>query len=228
MLSFHLVALFGAALLTQTHGLNVNQDDVNQDDVTANYAQVTNRAFIPPEGKGGPSAVITVTVAPNPTADCAIRDSAFKNPLADTAESFLKSNTFSAPAKTANPPRNYTQVFTNLHSSSAGPGFLATHQLGIYNPMACAAKCDAEPDCLAFNIFFERNPMRYLAKQCPDAPSVTLIKCALWAERLSEKGATNHGYNDFYFTVAIAGSNGYNKGVKKASQGYDEPSQRER
>ncbi|EOA85223.1 hypothetical protein ACJQWK_06291 [Exserohilum turcicum] len=66
-----------------------------------------------------------------------------------------------------------------------------------------------EETCEGFNVYFERSPTIHLGPHCPDAPSRTLIKCAIWGEPLHEEKATNTGYREWDFDVAIAGSNGY-------------------
>ncbi|USP80254.1 hypothetical protein yc1106_07528 [Curvularia clavata] len=64
--------------------------------------------------------------------------------------------------------------------------------------------------CQSFNVYFERSPAIHLGPECREAESRTVIKCALWAEPLRIEGATNIGYREWDFDVAIAGSNGYN------------------
>lgn len=63
--------------------------------------------------------------------------------------------------------------------------------------------------CKGFNVYFERSPTIHLGPKCRDAPSRTIIKCALWGEPLHIEKATNTGYKEWDFDVAIAGSNGY-------------------
>jgi hypothetical protein len=46
---------------------------------------------------------------------------------------------------------------------------------------------------------------------CPNPPSVTNIKCALWGSSISYATATNEGQYQDDFHVVIAGSNGYDK-----------------
>lgn len=64
--------------------------------------------------------------------------------------------------------------------------------------------------CQGFNVYFERSPAIWLGPECREAESRTIIKCALWGEPLRIEGATNIGYREWDFDVAIAGSNGYN------------------
>jgi hypothetical protein len=66
--------------------------------------------------------------------------------------------------------------------------------------------------CNGFNIYFERSPTIHLGPKCKDAPSRTIIKCALWGEGVRKEGATNTGYREWDFELGVAGSNGYRLG----------------
>ncbi|KAF1364570.1 hypothetical protein EJ07DRAFT_76454, partial [Lizonia empirigonia] len=133
-------------------------------------------------------------------------------PSTDTAPAFLSYAPFADFAKNATTPTNYTSAFTNLHASSTAKTYLGVAELSTYDTTNCSAQCDAQTGCTAINIFFERSPTQNVALACPNPPSSTLIKCVFWGDAVTKANTVNTGYTDQSFVVAIAGSNGYNKG----------------
>ena len=133
-------------------------------------------------------------------------------PSPDTSYAFLNSPSLSSLAKAAAAPTNYTQSFTNLHAATTAPLYLGVAELAQYNTSECARQCDERDGCTAVNIYFERTPTVALGEDCQNPPSSTLIKCSFWGQAVTEKNALNTGYTEQGFVVAVAGSNGYNKG----------------
>lgn len=133
-------------------------------------------------------------------------------PSPDTSSAFLSFQPFADAAKNATTPSNYTAAFTNLHASSTAKTYLGVAELSSYSVSNCTAACDATSGCTAVNIFFERTPTLNLGPGCTNAPSSTVIKCVFWGDAVTKQNTVNSGYTDNGFVVAIAGSNGYNKG----------------
>lgn len=71
--------------------------------------------------------------------------------------------------------------------------------------------CNNNKLCSAFNIYVERDPSVDPGPACPNPPSVSNYKCALWGSSISRQTATNTGQYRQDFHVVIAGSNGYDK-----------------
>lgn len=89
--------------------------------------------------------------------------------------------------------------------------------MNSYDTLTCASKCNDITGCVAFNIYFERDPsLDPNAQQCPNPPSVTNIKCVWWGVPVSKSTATNSGQYRDSFEVVIAGSNGYNAIIEPA------------
>jgi hypothetical protein len=133
-------------------------------------------------------------------------------PSPDTSYAFLNAPELSSAAKEAQAPTNYTTSFTNLHAATTAPTYLGVAELSAYDAAACAKQCDERAGCTAINVYFERTPTLQLGDDCRNPPSSTLVKCTFWGEAVTEKNAQNTGYTEQGFVVAIAGSNGYNKG----------------
>ena len=140
-------------------------------------------------------------------------------PSPDTSSAFLSFGAFADAAENATTPTNYTSAFTNLHASSTGTSYLGILELSTYDVPNCTAACDAKTGCTAVNIFFERTPTLNLGPGCTNAPSSTVIKCVFWGDAVTVKNTVNSGFTDNGFVVAIAGSNGYNKGEAAKSSG---------
>jgi hypothetical protein len=83
--------------------------------------------------------------------------------------------------------------------------------LNKYDTNQCASLCTQQTGCVAFNLYFERDPtLDPNADSCPNPPSLTNIKCVFWGVPVSSATATNGGQYRDSFHVVIAGSNGYN------------------
>ncbi|KAI8317307.1 hypothetical protein K4K59_008606 [Colletotrichum sp. SAR11_240] len=148
-------------------------------------------------------------------------------PSPDTAAAFLSSADLSAAAKNAPTPAGYFNTFKNLQASSSAYGYMGYATLDSYDTKACAAKCDAINGCVAFNIYFERDPtvvsmpplpdeekkpsntIQEPADSCPNPASTNVIKCVFWGGPVYESYTTNRGQWRNQFEVVIAGSNGY-------------------
>ncbi|KAJ4991850.1 hypothetical protein SVAN01_02700 [Stagonosporopsis vannaccii] len=133
-------------------------------------------------------------------------------PSPDTSMAFLSYQPFADYAKNATTPTNYTAAFTNLHASTTAKTYLGVSELAVYDSVNCTAQCDAKDGCTAVNLFFERSPTLVLGPNCRDPPSSTVIKCVFWGDAVTKTNTVNSGFTDNGFVVAIAGSNGYNKG----------------
>ena len=89
------------------------------------------------------------------------------------------------------------------------PNYLTFVTLDKYEPLSCAAYCDKTNGCSAFNIYFERDPSKTPnAEDCPNPPSTTNIKCALWGNVVTSQQATNTGQWRNDFQIVVAGSSG--------------------
>ncbi|KAF1837400.1 hypothetical protein BDW02DRAFT_595553 [Decorospora gaudefroyi] len=121
-----------------------------------------------------------------------------------TIWTFYTSPSIHSASTTATTPPLYTPIFTTHTASYVGTSYLGHTELPTYNTTTCAHLCTASTPCRSFNIYYERAPA--LDPEC-DARSV--IKCALWAERLDVRRVTNGGYEEGGFEIVIAGSNGY-------------------
>lgn len=72
--------------------------------------------------------------------------------------------------------------------------------------------------CVSVNVYFERDPKVDPGKGCPNPPSTTYIKCALWGAPIRANDAINTGQYRDQFQVVIAGSNGYTDQAAAAKQ----------
>ncbi|KAF2641886.1 hypothetical protein P280DRAFT_516900 [Massarina eburnea CBS 473.64] len=137
-----------------------------------------------------------------------------KGPVAspDTVYGFLNSQELASSANNAPTPSNYTQSFKNMKAATQADNYLGFVYLDSYDTNTCASNCTATPGCQGINIFFERDPSKGPSPSCTDPPSTTTIKCTLWGVGVTEKNAVNTGQTSSGFTIAMAGSNGYNNG----------------
>ncbi|KAK1701938.1 hypothetical protein BDP67DRAFT_483913 [Colletotrichum lupini] len=127
----------------------------------------------------------------------------------DTSAAFLSDTDLSSAANNAATPSGYFNTFKNLQGSSSAYGYMGYTTLTSYDTQACASKCDAINGCVAFNIYFERDPSVEPADACPNPASTNVIKCVFWGGPVYENTATNRGQWRNQFEVVIAGSNGY-------------------
>ncbi|KAF2019366.1 hypothetical protein BU24DRAFT_476374 [Aaosphaeria arxii CBS 175.79] len=117
-------------------------------------------------------------------------------------------------------PSGYTKSFTNLHGSTQQIGYLTFFTMPgtDYDVEGCAARCNSDSYCYAFNIYYERDPAVDPSIDCPNPAPATNIKCSLYGYPVTAGTATNTGQyrgppdaNGQAFHVVIAGSNGYTK-----------------
>ena len=134
-------------------------------------------------------------------------------PTPDTPAAFSADPYFADEANHAQTPSGYTEVFKNLNGSVNGNVYMGLNTLTAYDPSQCAALCNAATGCVAFNLYFERDPTLNPATGCDNPPSLTNIKCTLWGADVTAAMAVNTGQSRDNFIVVIAGSNGYNLGT---------------
>ncbi|KAF6806031.1 hypothetical protein CSOJ01_09097 [Colletotrichum sojae] len=139
----------------------------------------------------------------------------------DTAAAFRSSADLAAAANNAATPAGYFNTFKNLQASNNAYGYMGYTTLGSYDTKLCASKCDAINGCVAFNIYFERDPTVEPADSCSNPASTNVIKCVFWGGPVYESSATNRGQWRNKFEVAIAGSNGYVAQRADNQAGYD-------
>ncbi|KAF2967563.1 hypothetical protein GQX73_g5964 [Xylaria multiplex] len=130
-------------------------------------------------------------------------------PEPDTAEAFLAYEYFSTTANSAPVPSGYYQTFANAKGSNSAYGYSGYSTLSTYDTAECASRCNSIDSCLAFNIYFERDPSFVPGAGCEDPESNTVIKCVYWGGYISAENANNQGQWREQFHVVIAGSNGY-------------------
>jgi hypothetical protein len=129
-----------------------------------------------------------------------------------------ENNSLRTIAQLATTPSGYELSFRDQLGSSQQIGYLTYKILDSYDPSQCSATCDAEPFCLGFNIYFERDPKYDPQEGCANPEAVTNIKCSLYGYNVAQAAATNKGQwrgpqdaNGQAFHVVITGSNGYSK-----------------
>ncbi|GAB7358980.1 hypothetical protein MBLNU230_g5054t1 [Neophaeotheca triangularis] len=137
----------------------------------------------------------------------------------DTAEAFRANPVYAEIAEGVEAPEGYTEAFSGLGATVEQIGYQGLRTLESYDPETCAEICNLTNGCLAFNIYFERDPSlapplnatnaTAAALGCSNPPSTTTIGCALYGFPISAAAATNAGQFRTEFEVAIAGSNGY-------------------
>ncbi|TGO20685.1 hypothetical protein BPAE_0274g00050 [Botrytis paeoniae] len=138
----------------------------------------------------------------------------------DSPSDFLANPVFSDAASAASTPAGYTQSFQNLKASNKAYGYMGFTTLENYDSELCASKCSAINGCMAFNLYFERDPSVEPGASCEDPPSVTMIKCVFWGGPVSTENAVNSGQYRDNFQVVIAGSNGYTNNSIAPIPGY--------
>lgn len=128
--------------------------------------------------------------------------------VADSPAAFTANAAFASMASAAPIPSGYAQMYENLDASNNANGYMGYTTLQSYDVEACAADCTGMYGCLSFNIYFERDPSLEPGTNCPDPPSVTMIRCAFWGGPIDSSNAVNTGQYRESFEVVIAGSNG--------------------
>lgn len=116
----------------------------------------------------------------------------------------------------------YNKTFNDLNASSSAQSYISLTTLQSYNVTQCAALCDCNSLCTAFNIYVERDPSvnpcnndstapTVWGYNCPNPASMTSYKCTLWGSNLDASTATNAGQWREEFQVVITASDGYDK-----------------
>ncbi|THY53622.1 hypothetical protein D6C99_03762 [Aureobasidium pullulans] len=144
----------------------------------------------------------------------------------DTVEAFLALDKLSAMSTAATAPYGYTEVFVNKQASLSASMYKGLTTLTSYDVPKCQSLCDADSDCVAFNMYAERDPtLKPDATKCPIPASLTNYKCTLWGAPVSAEQATNSGETRASFKVVITASNAYNKNANPPSiNGFTGPS----
>lgn len=118
-------------------------------------------------------------------------------------------NGHQALATNAPTPDGYTNVFTNLQGSLSASNYMGLYTLDSFDTLACASKCDQASECVAFNVYIERDPSQEPnATSCPNPSSTTNYRCTLWGAPVASGQATNMGQWRDSFQIVITGSNG--------------------
>lgn len=129
----------------------------------------------------------------------------------DTDTAFSNYPYFHALANSVAPPFPYIEKFRDLNGSTQQNSYLTYYVLNSYDINKCASYCNNVNLCTAFNLYVERDPSVDPGAACPNPPSTTNYKCALWGSSISRDTATNTGQYREQFHVVIAASNGYDK-----------------
>ncbi|OJD38667.1 uncharacterized protein BKCO1_40002 [Diplodia corticola] len=133
-------------------------------------------------------------------------------PSPNTADAFTSFSTYSDLATGATAPSGYTQAFSNQDGAVQQVGYRGVYTLDSYSPSDCAAYCDADSSCQAFNIYIERDPsIRPDYDVCTNPDATANVKCTLYGYPVAAETATNTGQYQGDFQVVVAASNGYNK-----------------
>lgn len=136
----------------------------------------------------------------------------FYNADVSLAEAFRRDASIASVASRASTPPGYFQNFKNLDAANSAMNYLGYTVVNTgkgYDVDYCAAKCNAKPGCLSFNIYFERDPTVEPGANCPDPEAFANIKCSFWGTGLDATTANNKGQWREKFEVVIAGSNAY-------------------
>ena len=111
----------------------------------------------------------------------------------DTPAAFLAYQSFHDTANNAAVPQGYSLSFSNLEASSQTTSYLGYKTLSSYDTIACASYCDQLDGCIAFNLYYERDPSITPGASCPNPNSVTNIKCVRWGVKVNQATAKNTG-----------------------------------
>jgi hypothetical protein len=181
------------------------------------------------------NAAMWVTATPTPTAndkrDIVVRAACTALPTgiasyalsADTASDFRANGSWASIASQAPVPSGYVNTVVNAAGANSGYGYLGYSNLASYDTNACAAKCSKTVGCMAFNVYFERDPSVDPGSGdsgCANPSSVIYAKCSLWGGPLNTANANNKGQMRNQFEVAIAGSNAYQNNSLTIPAGY--------
>ncbi|KAK0644898.1 hypothetical protein DIS24_g8457 [Lasiodiplodia hormozganensis] len=122
-------------------------------------------------------------------------------------------------------PSGYFNNFKNKQAANSAYAYLGYKVLQTgYDVDNCAQECTDKEGCLAFNIYFERDPTVEPGDGCTNPTAFANIKCSFWGSALDETTATNDGQWRAQFQVGIAGSNAYTSDkVGPNIDGWDTP-----
>ncbi|GME48836.1 Carbohydrate-binding protein [Neofusicoccum parvum] len=113
-------------------------------------------------------------------------------------------------ANAASTPQGYFNNFKNQAGANSAYAYLGYSVLTTgYDVAACANTCTKKSGCLAFNIYFERDPIVEPGTGCENPDAFANIKCSFWGSALDATTANNYGQWRSNFHVGIAGSNAY-------------------
>ncbi|KAI5197076.1 hypothetical protein E4T38_08194 [Aureobasidium subglaciale] len=142
---------------------------------------------------------------------------------ADTASDFRANSSWASIASQAPVPSGYVNTVLNAAGANSAYGYLGYSNLASYDTNACAAKCSKAVGCMAFNIYFERDPSvdpGTGSSGCANPSSVVYAKCVLWGGPLTIANAVNKGQMRNQFEIAVAGSNAYQNNSLTIPAGY--------
>ncbi|THV78875.1 hypothetical protein D6D29_07325 [Aureobasidium pullulans] len=140
-----------------------------------------------------------------------------------SASAFRADTIAAGKANNAVTPSGYALNFQNSGKASSAYGYLGYQTVPSYDPSICANKCNSITGCLAFNIYFERDPTVEPGTGCTNPSAFANIKCSYWGGNLDTTTLTNGGQMRSSFEVAIAGSNGYTTTKYQVISGYTTP-----
>ncbi|KAF4549035.1 Hypothetical protein D9617_24g017490 [Elsinoe fawcettii] len=129
----------------------------------------------------------------------------------DTPEAFTSDSRWATAANTASDPSNYVKTFGNFSASNNANDYLGHSLLQTYDVADCAARCNNNFKCQAFNIYFSRDPSVETGAGCENPASSVFVKCVLWGGPVDSGNANNQGGINNQFSQVYAGSNGYIK-----------------
>ncbi|KAI9801928.1 MAG: hypothetical protein M1833_002243 [Piccolia ochrophora] len=241
--AFALSALAALAFATPTpQELDIDAIIAAPDPQVSGPAQNVNTQSIPYDAAAAKAAAAAPITEPvekrslkaRAQGDCAPQSNGKgPKPPVDSDAAFLAYDKFRTQSKSAAVPAGYEPAFNNLQGSIHQNAYMGVHTFDTYDPAKCAQRCNAHAGCVAFNVFFERNPTVDAGPECPNPPAFTNPKCTLWGLPVAAASATNKGQyrgpqdaNGNSFHVVITGSNGYNKvAPPPALAGFDGPTE---
>ncbi|KAF5588596.1 eukaryotic aspartyl protease [Fusarium subglutinans] len=119
--------------------------------------------------------------------------------LASRSSASDNDSAYSQSASSALTPLGYAAAFVNTDVLASREGYLEDFRLVDYDVNACAQRCNANKECVAFNIYFRPDHLKISSNG-----KTAAIKCALWSNTLSLPD-TEIGSD------VVAGSNAYNQ-----------------
>ncbi|KAF5238852.1 hypothetical protein FANTH_10180 [Fusarium anthophilum] len=119
--------------------------------------------------------------------------------LASRSSASDNDSAYSQSASSALTPLGYAAAFVNTDVLASREGYLEDFTLIDYDVDACAQRCNANKECVAFNIYFQPDRLKTSSND-----KTAAIKCALGSNTLSPPD-TEIGSD------VVAGSNAYNQ-----------------